>query len=330
VPLERGVVATTFPPRPSRAELLIGAPETLPVRLAVVFLVVGLVAYALARYLTLPLSHLRGAAQTLAGGDLSVRVSPRLGGATEEISALGQDFDRMAERIAALLEGQERLLRDVSHELRSPLARLTVALALARKRTGEGPQPELDRIEREAERLSEMIGHILSLARLTDDAVAPDEHIELGALVADVVRDADYEARGRNRRVELVVKQDAVIRGFDHALRSAVENVVRNAVAFTAEDTAVRVTLCVSADRARVRVRDHGQGVPEDALLAIFRPFYRVGESRDRGSGGTGLGLAIAARVAARHHGEIAAVNAEGGGLEVTLSLPITSARARA
>lgn len=328
VPLHDGVIATIFPPRPSRAEVILGAPETLPVRLAVIFLVVGVCAYLLARYLTRPLAHLRSAAQRLADGDLSTRVTPAIAGAGGEVEALGQDFDRMAERIAALLEEKERLLRDVSHELRSPLARLTVALALARKRAGESARTELDRIEREADRLAEMIGQILALARLTDDATVPDEHVDLAASIEDVVRDADYEARGEDRRVELAVQARPTVRGFDHALRSAIENVVRNAVAFTAAGTAVEVALDADADIATVEVRDRGPGVPEDALEAIFRPFYRVGTDRDRRTGGTGLGLAIAARVVARHGGRIRARPREGGGLVVTITLPITSARA--
>ena len=167
-----------------------------------------------------------------------------------------------------------------------------------------------------------MIGHILSLARLSDDRHTPDEHIDLAAIVTDVVRDADYEARGRDRRVELSIRARPEIRGFDNPLRSAIENVVRNAVAFTPEGTAVDVSLDVEGAQAVVRVRDHGTGVPEDALEAIFHPFYRVGEARERANGGTGLGLAIASRVATRHRGRIEAKNADEGGLMVTLTLP--------
>jgi signal transduction histidine kinase len=327
VPLREGVIATSFPPRPSRAELILGAPETLPLKLAVVFLAIGIVAYLLARYLTSPLGHLRAATQRLAGGDLSVRVSPALVGATDEIAGLGRDFDRMAERIAALLEGQERLLRDVSHELRSPLARLTVALALARKRAGESASTELDRIERESDRLAEMISQILALARLAEDVPATEDVVDLAAVVEDVARDADYEARGKNRRVELVVEARPEIRGIDHALRSAIENVVRNAVAFTAEATSVTITLSRTEDEATVRVRDHGPGVPDDVLTAIFHPFYRVGTDRDRRTGGTGLGLAIAARIVKRHAGRVVARNLVEGGLEMEISLPAGAVR---
>jgi signal transduction histidine kinase len=327
VPLRKGAIATRFPPRPSRAEMILGAPETLPQKLAVVFLAIGIVAYLLARYLTRPLGVLRSAAQRLADGDLAVRVSPALDGATDEIAALGHDFDRMAERIAALLEGQERLLRDVSHELRSPLARLNVALALARKRLGEAPSTELDRIEREAERLAEMIGQILAVARLADDAPVSDTTVDLATVLEDVVRDADYEARGRDRSVEVQVHARPLVRGDEHAVHSAIENVVRNAVAFTEAHTAVVVTLDMSDGRAVVRVRDRGPGVPDDAIAAIFRPFYRVGTDRDRRTGGTGLGLAIAARVVARHEGEISARNVEDGGLEITVTLPVPSGR---
>lgn len=326
VPVDGGVIVTAFPPPPSRVRFLLGSPTTLPARLGVVFLAVGLVAYGLARYLTRPIGHLRTAAQRLASGDLTARVSPSVVGTTEEITALGHDFDRMAERIEALIAGQERLLRDVSHELRSPLARLTLALEIARTRTGGVASAELDRIEREAMRLGELVGHILTLARLADDVPLAEEDVDLATLVESIIEDVDYEARSRGRRIELAPPAQVHVLGQAEALRWAIENVLRNAVAFTDDGSAVEVALRSVGAHAELVVRDHGPGVPEDALGAIFRPFYRVGTDRDRRTGGSGVGLAITARVAERHHGAVRAANAEGGGLVVTLELPTSRA----
>jgi signal transduction histidine kinase len=172
-----------------------------------------------------------------------------------------------------------------------------------------------------------MISQILALARLAEDVPATEDVVDLATVVEDVARDADYEARGKNRRVELVVEARPEIRGIDHALRSAIENVVRNAVAFTAEATSVTIALSLSGDEAIVRVRDHGPGVPEDVLTAIFHPFYRVGTDRDRRTGGTGLGLAIAARIVKRHAGRVVARNLAAGGLEMEITLPVGPAR---
>lgn len=324
VPIEGGVIVGAVP-RISRWERFI-SPSTLPERLFVVFLVAGLVSFLLARFLTRPLRHLRRAAQRMADGDLSVRVARELGSGGEEVSALGRDFDRMAERIAGLLEAQQRLLRDVSHELRSPLARLHVALELARSRAGGAAAAPLDRIEREAERLGELIGHILTLSRLDGSTALPREPLDLGALVADVVADADYEGRSEGRRVELVATQPCQVTGHAEVLRWAIDNVLRNAVRFTAEGTAVEVQVTREAPAGRpvavVRVRDHGPGVPEAELASIFKPFYRIGTDRDRKSGGTGVGLAITERGVRLHGGAVTAANAEGGGLVVTIELP--------
>jgi signal transduction histidine kinase len=324
VPIGDKVVVGRFA-TPSRWERFVG-PSPLSLRLFVVFVVAGLVSLLLARLLTRPLAHLRGAAQRLADGDLSVRVSPQLGRASSEVVALGRDFDRMSERIAGLLEAQQRLLRDVSHELRSPLARLRVALELVRQRAGEGAAAPLDRIEREAERLGELIGHILTVTRLDSLDTLQKDDVDLGALVAEVVRDADYEGKGQGRSVELLAAADCHLPGNSEVLRWAVENVLRNALRFTPEGTAVEVRVS-NEDRegksvAEVVVRDHGPGVPEAELAAIFEPFYRTSTSRDRKTGGTGVGLAITHRGVRLHGGTVRAANAPGGGLVVTLELP--------
>ena len=287
-------------------------------RLLIVALVAGLLALLLARYLTRPLGRLRSAAQRLAEGDLEVRVAPQVRGATHEVEALGADLDRMAERISELLAAQRRLLQDVSHELRSPLARLHVALGLVRRTPSE--TQHMDRIELEADRLGDLIGQILTLSRLT--GLPQVERLDLGELLSEVVRDADYEAKAKGRSVTLETDGEIDLEGNRDVLRWAVENVLRNAVRFAPEDTAVEVRLERHDDDVLVRIRDHGPGVPEGELEAIFRAFYRVAPDRDRRTGGHGIGLAIAERSLRAHDGTIRASNAAGGGLEVTLSIP--------
>jgi signal transduction histidine kinase len=272
----------------------------------------------LARYLTRPISRLRAAARRLAEGDLDVRVAPQVLGATHEVEALGADLDRMAERISELLASQRRLLQDVSHELRSPLARLHVALGLARRAPGE---VHLDRIELEAERLADLIGQLLTLSRL-GEALSRVEVVDVGELLGEIVRDADYEARADGRSVSLKVDGEVDVHGNRDVLRWTVENVLRNAVRFAPEQTVVEVRLERRGDDAVVIIRDHGPGVPEAELEAIFRPFYRVGSDRDRKTGGRGLGLAIAERGVFVHGGTIEASNAESG-LQVTITLPM-------
>jgi two-component system sensor histidine kinase CpxA len=235
----------------------------------------------------------------------------------------------MAERLESMVKAQQRLLGDISHELRSPLARLGVALGLARQRSGPDANGALDRIERESDNLNEMISQLLTLTRLesgTDGRKRAE--IDLAALVRDVAEDADFEARSVNRSVQVVWTERCTINGIEELLRSAVENVVRNAVRFTPEGTAVEVALQRqngASDRyAVISVRDRGKGVPEEALERIFRPFYRAEDARDRQSGGgTGLGLAITERAVRMHGGSVVATNAKDGGLSVEMRLKL-------
>ncbi len=241
----------------------------------------------------------------------------------DELAALATDFDQMAEQIESLVNGQRRLLGDISHELRSPLARLNVALELARQRAGEDAATALQRIEREAETLNEMIGQLLALTRLENHTEAVQRtSFDLAQLIREIVDDADYEAKNCNRLVRLESPELCHVLGNEQLLRRAVENVVRNAVQFTADGTEVEVKLACG-DQAVITVRDHGPGVPAEALDKLFRPFYRVDEARDRESGGTGLGLAIAERAVRLHGGTVEAANVVTGGLAVTIILPL-------
>lgn len=277
----------------------------------------GLLAFLLALYLVRPVRHLQDATHRIAGGDLGARVKPQIPRGL--LSELGADFDVMAERVEELLEERQQLLSDVSHELNSPLARMNVALELARKKTGPEAQPVLDRIARETDRLAQLVDEILTFARLERTEVRREE-VDLEALVHDVVRDASFEA---GEDSVLLGRCDAVaLRGDEELLRRAVDNVVRNALRFTPEDEVVEVDLEGHGGEAHIRVRDHGPGVPESELAAIFEPLYRVERDRARASGGAGLGLAIAQRAIAAHDGRITAENAPDTGLVVTLTVP--------
>jgi two-component system sensor histidine kinase CpxA len=316
------------PPRPGEPGSMffvfrVGARALLPL-----LIVGGLFCYFLARSLSKPIEQLRSTTHQLSDGYLGARVSPALVKRHDEIGYLGRDFNHMATQIESLVEGQRRLLGDISHELRSPLARQGVALGLARRKGNEEVMPALDRIAREATRMNEMIGQLLDLSQVesgTDFIVK--SRIDLESLLDGIVQDADFEARDVNRSVKIVEKQSCETKGSAELLSSAIENVVRNAVRHTAPDTSVEVSLnSVSTggcdDEALIVVRDYGPGVPEKALQDIFRPFYRIEEARDRKTGGTGLGLAIAKRAIALHDGTITARNAGGGGLEVEIRIP--------
>lgn len=301
-------------------------PQTLGLVILAVIVTGGAVCYGLARYLTSPVRKLSAATRRLASGELAARVGPHLGKRRDELGNLGRDFDLMAERLEALVSGQRQLLRDISHELRSPLARLSVALGLARRATPAEANPPLDRIEREAERLNDLIGQLLTLSRLESGAAQPESvPIALTPLIQQIAADADFEAVGRGRHVAFAAAADCTVVGSPELLRRAIENVIRNAVQHTREGSPVDVSLrCETGPvpRAVIEVRDHGPGVPDAAQRDIFRPFYRVDDARDRTSGGTGLGLAITAQAVRWHGGTVSATNAEGGGLAVRIDLP--------
>jgi two-component system sensor histidine kinase CpxA len=305
-------------------------PRTWVLQLAAVLITVGVVCYWLARYLTAPVVKLRAATRQLAAGDLTTRVGRAVGKRHDELADLGRDFDLMAGRIESLVNAQRRLLGDISHELRSPLARLNVALGLARQRAGAAAGGALDRIEREAERLNELIGQLLMLTRLeSGETEAKREPVDLSRLVNEIAMDADFEAQSHRRAVRIVNQEACATTGNARLLRSAIENVVRNAVRYTAEGTEVEIVLRCQRDngqsKAVISVLDHGAGVPEAALADLFRPFYRVADARDRQTGGTGLGLAITERAVRFHGGAVKAANVPGHGLMVEIHLPATN-----
>jgi len=326
----RFTVVLGLPPGPR----VFFGPRGLPVPgLIIAIISSGLVCYFLSWYMTKPIVRLRTAARQLAAGDLTARAGAPLSKRRDEVAGLMRDFDAMAERIEILLKAQSRLLNDISHELRSPLARLNVALGLARQREGIESADMLDRIELEASRLNELIGRILTLARLEDgEQRIPQTPVPLDELVASVVEDAEFEAQARHCHVlSSIVEGDWSVRGTASLLHSAVENVVRNAIRYTQEGTSVEIELTrdLRAGEAVLRITDSGPGVPVDALDKLFEPFYRLDDARGRQTGGVGLGLAITERAVRFHGGRVRAYNRDKGGLVVEIRLPLISSIVR-
>ena len=307
-------------------------PRGLPVPgLIIAIISSGLVCYLLSWYMTKPIVRLRAATRQLAAGDLTARSGAPASTRRDDIAGLMRDFDAMAERLELLVKAQSRLLNDISHELRSPLARLNVALGLARQRAGVESTDMLDRIELEASRLNELIGRILTLARLEDgEQRVPQTPVPLDELVARVAEDAEFEAQERHCHVHTVIPEgNWGVRGNDSLLHSAVENVVRNAIRYTQEGTSVEIELTSEkrggVAEAVLRVSDSGTGVPEDALGQLFDPCYRLDDARGRLTGGVGLGLAITERAVRFHGGKVSASNRAEGGLMVEIRLPLTT-----
>lgn len=291
----------------------------------IALLVSGIVSYLLARAISRPIRRFRESAIAIAGGNLDTRVSDRLGERRDEIGLLAKDFDRMTGELQRAWLQQTELTRNVSHELRSPLARLRVALELARRRAGD--LPELDRIDAETERLDELIGQILEFSRLDSERKEDRSRIDLDELLASVVEDVRYEYGRTGGGVSIGYESEchAVVDGYSSALQSGVENVLRNAVQHSPVGGEVRVRLGTEASRAVVTIEDQGGGVAEHELDHIFEPFYRAKTTRaDETVRGSGLGLAIVSRAIALNGGSLLARNA-GQGLRVEIRLPMVA-----
>jgi two-component system, OmpR family, sensor histidine kinase CpxA len=286
--------------------------------------------YFLARHITAPVVHLRALTSRFSRGDLTARITlPSVLERKDEIGGLARDFNQMASRIETLLKSQQRLIADVSHELRSPITRLSLAIGLIRRQKEGDPRTSLARMEREVERLNALIAQLLTLSRLESlDQPPPTESIDLSTLVREIAVDADFEATSMNRNVRLGECAACSMRGARDLLRSAVENVVRNAVKYTTPNSQVLVRLLrVNGNQtATIVVEDEGPGVPPEALDHMFEPFYRIDEARDRSSGGAGLGLAITRQIVTLHGGSVCAANRDAGGLEMRITLPVDGA----
>jgi two-component system sensor histidine kinase CpxA len=290
--------------------------------LCVALVVTALTSWWLARHLSAPIRRIQAGARALASENLDVRVSAGLEGRKDELAVLARDFDAMADQLRANRSAITQLLRDISHELRSPLARMRVALGLARQPPADLSR-QLDRLEREIERLDSLISQVLKLARLHGtDAPFARETFDLDELVEEVVRDANFEGAVKNCKVRLQGAAAAAVNGNRELVRSAIENVLRNAVRYSPQDAPVDVSIARAESGFVILIRDQGPGVPARDLDRIFEPFYRVAESRDRDTGGEGIGLAITAQVMKAHGGSAKAVNGQRGGFEVRLNLP--------
>jgi two-component system OmpR family sensor kinase len=296
--------------------------------LGIALVVSALTSWWLARHLSAPIRRIQEGARALASDSADVslstglRVSAGLEGRKDEVAVLARDFDAMADQLRANRSAITQLLRDISHELRSPLARMRVALGLARQPPADLSR-QLDRLEREIERLDSLISQVLKLARLHGtDAPFTREAFDLDEVIEEVVRDANFEGAVKNCRVRLDGAANAAVNGNRDLLRSAIENVLRNAVRYSHQDSLIGVSVARSGTEVSILIRDGGPGVPAKDLERIFEPFYRVAESRDRDTGGEGIGLAITAQVMKAHGGSASAANRREGGLEVRLSLP--------
>jgi signal transduction histidine kinase len=280
-----------------------------------------LFAALLAWYFSRPIRALRSAFEAASAGDLT----PRFGGAGnrrgDELSDLGRDFDRMSGQLHMLMDGQRRLLHDVSHELRSPLARLQAAIGLAHQQPDKAAV-SLERIERESIRMDKLVGELLTLSRLEASAALPArEDIAIMDMIEEIAGDARFEAEQCNRSLAISGLAVVNVRGAPDLLWRAIENVVRNAVKHSPEGGKVDIEVQANVEWIDIRVLDRGPGVPPDDLRAIFEPFFRS-NAETNNVDGHGLGLAIARRVVDAHGGSIEAVNREGGGLSVTIRLP--------
>lgn len=325
------VVRGTFP-----AHVYIPYREMLP-RILIGLVVTLLVTFGITMVLLRPIGSLREAARQLAAGNLKARAKWPGGKANkktgDELHGLIFDFNVMADRLESLVDSQKMLLRDVSHELRSPLARLSVALEWAREEAQPGIEEQLQRIEYEAVRLNELIGQLLSLSHMESIAAVPEtKRVSIAQIVEELLPDMEYEARGRKCAVSFVDTSSpgSEVVGSPELLARAIQNVIRNAIAYTAEETTVEIRLSGDTDANEntcvLQVTDHGPGVPAAALKSIFHPFYRLDGSRQRSTGGFGVGLAIAERAIQLHGGSVVARNAPQGGLVVEIRIPAASA----
>jgi len=293
-------------------------------RLSLALLLILLVSWMLSRMFTRPIRQLQQSAAQLGSGRMDTRAPQPLIARGDELGELAHSFNTMAAQLEGLLASHKQLLRDVSHELRSPLARLSVALELAKDTAGEAAQEDLSRIGIEAERLSELIGEVLTLARFEQAAIRADmTELDLAELLRETVADAAFEAEASGKSVALKELPACRIRGDRLWLGRALDNVLRNAVRHTLAGSAVEIDMHCDGEQAEISVRDHGPGVSDEALEHLFEPFFRAEEARSRTSGGYGLGLAIARSVIEMHAGRIRASHAPDSGLLIGITLPL-------
>jgi signal transduction histidine kinase len=311
---------------PSAADLIRGLGFSTLFGLFAILLIGGVFCFWLARHIVGPVVQLSEAAGRIADGWLDTRSEQSIRLRSDEIGRLGMSFDRMAERIESLVHGQQRLFGDVSHELRSPLARLSVAEGLLRQCPAEERAEYLDRIALEVEHLDQLIGQLLTLARIDSGADSSrTEKVELSSLIQEIAVDGNFEAKAKSCAVKLDSMDVCTTTGAREQLRRAIENVVRNAIRHTQPSTDVEITMrkqvAPALSRAVIQIRDHGPGVTREHLEKIFLPFYRIPTIHSEPAVGAGLGLAITERIVQTYGGSVSATNAPDGGLIVSLEL---------
>lgn len=295
-----------------------GSPGRIPIEPIIAGLVTSLIcAFLMAWYFAKPIRNLRKAFEVTAAGNLDYRLATVMGKRRDELSDLGRDFDHMIGQLRTLMESQRRLLHDVSHELRSPLARLQVAIGLAHQ-TPEKIDETLSRIELESERMEKLVGELLNLSRLEIGMVGARELIHMDELINGLVGDAQFEAAAMGVSVTLVGNAEVLVDGNPELLRRAIENIVRNAIKHTPANSLVKLQAETKLQSLTLTICDQGAGVDERHLQTIFEPFFR-----EQSGQGYGLGLAIAKRVIEAHGGSITASNLVGSGLCMGIKLPI-------
>ena len=295
------------------------APEVL---IGIVLAISGVGCAVLARFLTRPIEQLRTGVRTIAAGDIRTRLAPALLRRRDELGSLARDFGRMIESLEAMIASKEELLRDVSHELRSPLTRLRLAASLAKQEANAASESEFETIEREVERIDRMVGEILRYSRLSEHGPPiGSQAVDLTELLEEVVADAHIEASEARKSIQIVSSCRAEVQGDVVLLRSAIENVLRNAIRFASKNGRIELRMGSVGGLIRIEVDDDGPGIADQDVGKIFMPFFR-GEA----SNGAGLGLAIARRAVLLHGGDIRAANRPGGGLSVQIEVPLASA----
>jgi signal transduction histidine kinase len=300
---------------PERYEFLAYLPFYL-----VILATLAALCWALALSIASPLRRLTVAVDRFGAGDLSARVNSKR---KDEIGRLSESFDRMGDRIETLVTAERRLLQDISHELRSPLSRLSFAAELVRG--AKDPEAAAERVQKEVHRLASLVGALVEMTRAEGDPASRDfETVHLGLLLSEVLEDCRLDAEARACAVALEGDSDIPLHGDGELLRRAFENVIRNSIQYSPSGAKVEIRVERVADFVHLTVRDSGPGVPERDLAKIFQPFFRVDGSREAATGGVGLGLAIASRAIALHHGTIRARNASPG-LLVEIELPLTA-----
>lgn len=299
-------------------------PKHLPlIQLFIVLLGSLLFSASLAWYITRPIRHLRKATNQFAEGKFDTRVMNNIGNRKDEIADLARDFDHMAEQVQKLVATQKRLLNDVSHELRSPLARLQVAIEMIRQQP-EKTNELIQRIEKENQRLDELVGELLTLSRLEADVYHNEnDYFDINGLVTSISDDARFEAKNQNKQVVFNSANEILINGSIELLRRAIENVIRNAIYYTPEQTQVTITLKHENSHVIITVCDSGKGINKEKLTDLFQPFVRINDTNQNIKiPGYGLGLAIARRAIEIHKGSIKAYNHQDGGLCIEMRFP--------